>query len=118
MTWKLPRPFANRIQLIVLAALTYSSIQNSQFTLAQQQSSQVHPSGEVSTSATSTMFSGTLRQKNLAALHDPFLPGAMPAYYKPRPEGSRQIPPGLASGEMAFYASELTLILPPSPWQY
>jgi hypothetical protein len=59
------------------------------------------------------MFSGTIRQKNLAALHDPFLPGAMPVYYSPGQKNRARFLQNLLSGEIAFYASTFNVRFSP-----
>ena len=66
------------VRLALLIAIGCVAMQAPHMVLAQQLST-----GTELPSQVSTMFSGTLRQKNLAALNDPCLPGTMVVYYSP-----------------------------------
>jgi hypothetical protein len=78
----------------------------------------------ITDSSNAAMFSGTTREKNLAALHDPYLPGAMPTYYSPGQKRRAQFLQNLISGEIAFYSdvfglhfAPITLaVLDPQQW--
>lgn len=71
------------------------------------------------------MFSGTIRQKNLAALNDPFLPGTMMVYYSPGQKHRAEFLQHLLSGEMDFYAEKFNVhflpvtlaVLNPEQWK-
>ena len=111
MTLKLSPRFARKVQLTLLVGIGLTSMQTAQIALAQpspaQSSSPSKPPSQTD------MFSGVLRQKKLAALHDPFLPGAMPVYYSPGQKARAKFLQNLLSGEIAFYADAFNVHFAP-----
>ena len=102
------------ISLTVVIGLV--SLQTPQTLLSQQ--------AKITDSQSTGMFSGTIREKNLAALHDPYLSGAMPTYYSPGQKKRAQFLQNLIAGEIGFYSdafgmhfAPITLaVLDPQQW--
>jgi hypothetical protein len=120
MIWTLLPSCRKWVRLALLIAIGCVAMQAPHMVLAQQLST-----GTELPSQVSTMFSGTLRQKNLAALNDPCLPGTMVVYYSPGQKRRAKFLQDLLSGEMDFYANEFNVhflpvtlaVLNPDQWK-